>query len=345
MKAVLCICISTYNRVDKLKTLLWEILNCKSPKLAVVVVDDNSTDKTLELLSQIEDKRVSYVVNKNNKGARENWYETINQGNGKYLLHLLDRDWVRVEYLEKVLELLENETCGFGYVGNFFNLVPEKGGIVERYSAGREALEKFSFTALHPSGCFVRKELWDKLIEKEKFFVGNEYGIYPHGYIFNLLGMEYEGIIVHIPLVETINKASYVRYKSKFYQNSKNQYAMWWSPLARIKELKCATRYLYKESKIDDKQIKHILRYRFCEGIYSATIMYKNIAKDYWNAEHYGIEMEYIEEKELIKNSISFLVKYLMYIIKECPRLFCRKFVMKLFGVWINNLKDIMLYK
>ena len=89
MNPVLCICISTYNKGDAVEILVKEVLKFQSPKIAVVVVDDNSSDDTMIRLSQIKDSRLQIFQNNANKEARGNWYETIERGNGEYILYVL----------------------------------------------------------------------------------------------------------------------------------------------------------------------------------------------------------------------------------------------------------------
>ena len=135
---VLSICISTYNRGEKTEALVKNILNVPSLEITVVVVDDHSSDDTAERLSQIQDARLHFYSNTVNRGARENWFETINHGCGKYILHLLDRDWIYSEYLLALLEVLNKGSIRFGYIGRMFNVADSKKAVVEEYKAGQE---------------------------------------------------------------------------------------------------------------------------------------------------------------------------------------------------------------
>ncbi len=244
---VLCICISTYNRSEKIERIVKEILKCTSDKLGVVVVDDHSTDDTILRLNHISDYRLQIYKNTSNLGAKGNWYETINKGDGKYLLHLLDRDWINFLYLEKLIEILERENCGFGYVGSMFSKAPvykEQDGIIERYSRGLEAMNMFACTLVHPSGVIVKRECWKALKDKKKFFSSYEYGIYPHSYLFALLAQREDGIRVNYRMIQIFSMDNYAKYPSRFYKRQKENMAYWWTPKAHQWEMQRLTDFL-----------------------------------------------------------------------------------------------------
>lgn len=341
----LCICISTYNKADRILLLIREILKCKSNKLSVVVVDDKSSDDTLDKLNEIKDIRLKVFVNSSNKGARENWFETINYGNGTYLLHLLDRDWIYVKNIERVIDILEREDYDFGYIGEMFSRVPSEKKLVERYTSREVRLEKFVCAAIHPSGFFVKKCVWDELSDKDKFFKQTQYGIYPHSYIFAQLALKYSGLIIKYPLIERVNQSNYARYKSGFYLHEKDNNLMWWTPEAQKWELECLTKYIYDNLPLTKKEMFNTLQYRFSEKLYSATISYRNSAKNFRTTSHYQVKMKFVDENELLKISIKFLYSYLIFIRKECPKLLRPSFVKVLFSIERDILEDILSYR
>lgn len=346
MKPFLCICISTYNKSNRVEELVKEILKFQSSKIAVVVVDDNSPDDTVIRLLQIKDNRLRIFQNKKNKGARRNWYETIECGDGEYILHLLDRDWLHIEYLQRIIELLESEEnkIKFGYIGKFFSVVKSKEALVEYYKAGREALEKFAFTLFHPSGFLVRKNIWDEIPDKKAFFYQEEYGIYPHSYVWAILAEKYDGAIIQYPAIEMVNKVSYARYKSRFYQIYERNRPYWWTPEAHKMELEALTQYASKYMNISKSVLRNILQYRFHENLYAATIAYRGIAKDVRNARHYGVKIFYVKEDELLKINIKFIWDYFIFIVKNYSGILNIKFLWNLLKIGKQNMKDIFSY-
>ena len=59
-------CIPTFNRDISVNKLVCEILKCSRRDIEVIVQDNNSTDLTLNYLSQIDDKRLKIYSNQKN---------------------------------------------------------------------------------------------------------------------------------------------------------------------------------------------------------------------------------------------------------------------------------------
>lgn len=345
MNPILCICISTYNRGRKIELLVKEILKFQSDKIEVVVLDDNSSDDTIERISLIEDARLHILKNSENKGAKKNWFETINCGYGKYILHLLDRDWIHIEYLKKIIDILEAENFGFGYIGDMYNFVGPKISAIEKYSKGEEALKKFAFTLIHPSGFLVKKSAWDTIKNKADFFVKDEYGVYPHSYIYALLATEYNGILIQYPMIEITNMANYAKYRSKFYHSNMKNTAYWWTPEAHKMELEGLTYYAYKNMNLSLNILQKILEYRFYENLYAATVLYRKHAKNPINTKHYEIKAVYVKESTLIRINWGLVLGYLKFLNLNCRKLVKLDFFLKLIEMGIKNMNNILSYR
>lgn len=61
--------IPVYNREKTIKKAIESVLGQTYTDLEVIVVDDCSTDKTIEVVESIEDKRVRLVKSPENGGA------------------------------------------------------------------------------------------------------------------------------------------------------------------------------------------------------------------------------------------------------------------------------------
>ena len=340
MTPFLGIAVSSFNKGARVECLVKEILKFKSSEIAVTVVDDNSTYDTMERLSRIDDDRLMVVQNSSNKGACSNWFETINQGCGEYILHLLDRDGIQIEYLDDVINILKTASVDFGYIGTMHTQATTKHGLIERYAAGNEALEKFAFSLIHPSGFLIRKDIWESIENKEEIFLNDNYGIYPHSYIFALLAEKYDGVVIHYPLIKVVT--SWAIYKSNFYRNSSRPY--WWTPQAHKMELEALTRYSCGNMNLQKNVLRTILQSRFCENIFDATVNYQKISRNPRNASHYGLRTQYVDERELIKINIRFTCEYILFVMRQYRELFNLKFIWILLNIGVKNMRDIKRY-
>ena len=61
--------IPSYNREKTIKRAVESVLNQTYKDIEVIVVDDCSSDKTIEILTSIKDKRFSYYKLDKNSGA------------------------------------------------------------------------------------------------------------------------------------------------------------------------------------------------------------------------------------------------------------------------------------
>ena len=68
----LTFCIPTYNRVERVRSLVTNILSLPDDDIEIVVLDNGSDDGTFEELSKIRDSRFHVLTNGENRGALYN---------------------------------------------------------------------------------------------------------------------------------------------------------------------------------------------------------------------------------------------------------------------------------
>lgn len=100
------VCMATYNGQKYIKRQLESILFQLSDQDEVVVSDDKSTDKTLYIISQINDKRIRVSTNIGKQGPMSNFEQALKKATGAFIF-LADQDdiWLPNK-VEKTLKLL-----------------------------------------------------------------------------------------------------------------------------------------------------------------------------------------------------------------------------------------------
>lgn len=160
MEKILSVCIASYNKSALTSGLVKSILTCNSPEMEVVVVDNASTDDTVECLTSINDERLRVVKNNENIGGSRNLVKSLYTGKGKYCLYTNDRDIVFPEKLEGFISFLKNNPAiGGGHCVR--NKVNGGGYFIEH--KGVEALLTINFRGEHPTGFFFRRDLLDQV--------------------------------------------------------------------------------------------------------------------------------------------------------------------------------------
>ena len=104
---VLTICIPTYNRVNKLLSLINNLLEYKEYDIEIVVLDNYSNDNTIHELAKIQDKRLVVIKNSHNIGSMPNIIRSLSFGNGDFLLLCLDKDFICTNYLKLFIDKLK----------------------------------------------------------------------------------------------------------------------------------------------------------------------------------------------------------------------------------------------
>ena len=90
---ILSICIPTYNRGKFAYDAAMHILSAyKGDDIEVVISNNCSEDNTEELISQINDPRLSYYANQENLGAAYNTHLTFLRAKGRFAYLTSDED-------------------------------------------------------------------------------------------------------------------------------------------------------------------------------------------------------------------------------------------------------------
>lgn len=74
--------------------------------IEVVVSDNCSTDDTIPLLEQIDDKRLKVYKNEQNNGSLFNGYNALSKSNGQFLYFTTDKDFINIKNLDLFLLFL-----------------------------------------------------------------------------------------------------------------------------------------------------------------------------------------------------------------------------------------------
>jgi succinoglycan biosynthesis protein ExoO len=99
--------IPTYNVESYIHQSLTSALQQTETDLEVIVIDNVSQDKTLEVIKSIQDPRLRVIVNPKNIGAAASRNYAIREATGDWIALLDADDWYAPERLEKLLEVVQ----------------------------------------------------------------------------------------------------------------------------------------------------------------------------------------------------------------------------------------------
>ena len=110
MEKILTISIAAYNAEKDISNCLNSLINSKEfSKLDIIVVNDGSTDQTVEITNKYVEKYKQSIrlINKENGGHGSTINTSIKHAKGKYYKILDSDDWVNSENLNRLVAFLE----------------------------------------------------------------------------------------------------------------------------------------------------------------------------------------------------------------------------------------------
>jgi glycosyltransferase involved in cell wall biosynthesis len=99
------VCIPTFNSSRWIEECLESALAQTYQPLEILIVDDASTDDTVELVRSIRDERVRLVSNEANLGLTRNWNKCVEMSQGDFVKFLLHDDVLYPDCVEKMMQL------------------------------------------------------------------------------------------------------------------------------------------------------------------------------------------------------------------------------------------------
>jgi len=86
------VCIPTYNSEKYIEKTLESVLNQTYQKFEIIIVDDDSTDETVNIIKSIKDQRIKIFNNQKNVGPSKTWNRLLLLANGDYVKILCHDD-------------------------------------------------------------------------------------------------------------------------------------------------------------------------------------------------------------------------------------------------------------
>ena len=174
---MLSVVVPIYNSSQYLEQCLISICNQTFVDIEIILIDDCSTDNSLEIIKNYaaNDKRIKIVTNKEHKGAGYSRNIGIDVSKGKYLLFLDSDDIYETNYIEKMY--LQAELKNADIVFSKYNIIDYNGKIIAtemgfwkitnnediNYALCKKSINIFTITTPAP---------WNKLYRKN-FVIDN----------------------------------------------------------------------------------------------------------------------------------------------------------------------------
>lgn len=121
IKNKVSVCIPVYNGENFIKESIKSVLTQSHKQYELLILDNNSTDKTIEIVKKFKDKRIRIIKNDKNIGSINNFNKCILEAKNSFIVILPHDDLLLKDFLKKGIEAMSNPEIGFVY--SAFNIV------------------------------------------------------------------------------------------------------------------------------------------------------------------------------------------------------------------------------
>ena len=296
----LSICIPTYNRSRNVVALAADILASNEPGIEIVVLDNGSTDDTVEKLHQLADTRLAIYSNAANFGVLHNILNVLDKAKGRYAVLLLDKDRIDLTEISRFRSFLTTSPApAFGYCE--YGIQSDVDAI--RCAKGFKALRRLGYLGHHPTGYFFDTALLRSINFLERFSVFSFVGHFPLDFIFAELSLIGDGAVYQRPLFTPESAEGAAQYKSIGTTASTTD--AFFSPSAR---LQTAINFSHHAEMlpISLSQRNQLVAERFLQGLLAATLGYRSVMSNAQLCTHYHISKRVVGLSEMLSVAIRF---------------------------------------
>ncbi|WP_196604825.1 glycosyltransferase [Pectinatus haikarae] len=292
---LLSICIPTYNRHDKLKKTLIDILQAKSQDFEIFVLDNQSAYNINDAIN-IDDSRLKVKIRNDSVSGPKNCLDCLTYGTGRFVMLLLDKDLITGKQLDYFIFILNSYSyiCGGYCLQNRYKST-KKINIIDKEE---EKIKKFGYPCRHPSGYFFRKDcLNDVYQECNKGNIQVDNNAFIFDFFQTSISTKGDMMIYDAPLLYTETLEDAQRTKSYTYSSEKNN--LYFVPNERLRYFDLFLSHL----KTLDMQIliqKKLLHILYSRLLIDITIVYRDIMRNKAICKHNSIESYEVSCNEML---------------------------------------------
>lgn len=193
------VCLASYNGEKYIKEQLDSILPQLSQNDEVIISDDGSTDKTIDVVRNFNDLRIKIVENNLGKGYSRNFENAINNASGEYIFLSDQDDFWMPNKVELMLERLKvSDLVISDALISDGNLKPTLGSHFKIHGTKKGFLNNWIQTRYIGACMAFRKEMLTKLLPfpPNQFLCAHDY------WIANIGEFYYKVELINIPLIK-----------------------------------------------------------------------------------------------------------------------------------------------
>ena len=122
------ILVPVYNVEKYLRKCLESLLNQTYPNIEIILINDGSTDSSLEICQEYANQHKNvYVYSYENKGISTTRNRALDQMHGDYLMFVDSDDFIAKKTVEKMMERMQQQQADIvmcGFVMDYYKVIP-----------------------------------------------------------------------------------------------------------------------------------------------------------------------------------------------------------------------------
>ena len=122
-KDMISIIIPNYNNGIFLKNTITKILENTYDNIEIIIVDDKSTDNSIEIIENFKNDKIKIYKNNVNSGTYYSRNRGILKSKGEYILNIDGDDYIDKTYIENMINGLKNNNSNIWGYGKHFERV------------------------------------------------------------------------------------------------------------------------------------------------------------------------------------------------------------------------------
>ena len=140
MNDLVSIIMPSYNTEKFIVDTINSVLNQTYKNWELIIVDDCSTDDTINIIKQFNDGRIKFFQNDKNSGAAISRNKALTEAKGKWIAFLDSDDLWYPEKLEKQIKFMKENDYHFSYTN--YEEIDEKSNSLNRLITGPRKISK-----------------------------------------------------------------------------------------------------------------------------------------------------------------------------------------------------------
>ena len=168
-----------YNDEPFIFDAISSVLNQTHRNLELIVVEDCSLDKTLNVINSFHDDRIRLFANKNNRGAAYSRNLAIKESKGEYIAFLDGDDLWEKDKIEKQLDFMISNSYGFSYSN--YREINNSGETTNIFYTGPKKINHRGFMRMNYVGCLTvmyKKSVYPDLSIPNDIVRRNDYALW-----------------------------------------------------------------------------------------------------------------------------------------------------------------------